>query len=212
MVGGVGNIGHSGTNNQGYVIRNIQSSKGMNRTHQNNLMMSQQVMGSSNLGQSNQNFANSQVLNQQQLGIFKAGGPVRATAFNVDHFAGLGHGNSGQILGGRKGVSNSSKGYKRGQGSLGPSQNNGGLRPGTAQKRPASPNTQGLLTKGAISHSSNAVQSPYSFGLVQHHNNLMGGGGSSQGNMLKPRAGHQKPGSAPSKNRIRSQSPMNNEG
>ena len=56
-------------------------------------------------------------------------------------------------MGGRKAMSgaansNTHKTYKRGQGSLGPSQNNtnnnNGLRPGTAQKRPASPNAQGL--------------------------------------------------------------------
>jgi hypothetical protein len=54
-------------------------------------MMSQQVMGTSHLGQvGNQGFANSQILNQQQLGIFKTGGPVRATAFEykMDHFGG----------------------------------------------------------------------------------------------------------------------------
>jgi len=50
-------------------------------------------------------------------------------------------------MGGRKNVSGSGHGsqktYKRGGGSIGPNQGNGtsGLRPGTAQKRPASPNT-----------------------------------------------------------------------
>jgi len=52
-------------------------------------------------------------------------------------------------MGGRKNVAggsghNSQKTYKRGTGSMGPSQANGsssGLRPGTAQKRPGSPNT-----------------------------------------------------------------------
>ena len=40
----------------------------------------------------------------------------------------------------------SQKTYKRGANSIGPNQGNGstGLRPGTAQKRPASPNTQNL--------------------------------------------------------------------
>ena len=55
---------------------------------------------------------------------------------------------TGQMLAGRKQVSSSGKGYKRGQGSLGPNNSGTGLRPGTAQKRPASPNTQGLLSKG----------------------------------------------------------------
>lgn len=41
----------------------------------------------------------------------------------------------------------SSKSYKRGQGSLGPSSGSQNLRPGTAQKRPASPNTNGLNSK-----------------------------------------------------------------
>jgi hypothetical protein len=77
--------------------------------------------------------------------------------------------NTGQMLAGRKNISSSGKQYKRGQGSLGPNQNNNssGLRPGTAQKRPASPNTQGLLSKGAIQHGPNGGPSPYSFGLVQ---------------------------------------------
>jgi hypothetical protein len=30
----------------------------------------------------NNNFSNSQVLNQQPLGVFKTGGPIRATAFD----------------------------------------------------------------------------------------------------------------------------------
>jgi len=47
-----------------------------------------------------------------------------------------------QMLAGRKNISSSGKQYKRGQGSLGPNPSSGqGLRPGTAQKRPASPNT-----------------------------------------------------------------------
>jgi len=71
-------------------------------------MMSQQVVGSASLGHSaNQGFANSQILTQQQLGLFKAGGPVRATAFNMDPFAGMSH--QQQILGGRKSLSQSSK-------------------------------------------------------------------------------------------------------
>ena len=53
---------------------------------------------------------------------------------------------------------------------MGPQNNSSsGLRPGTAQKRPASPNTQGLQKNGGNG------PSPYSFGLVQQHNNLMGG-------------------------------------
>lgn len=115
-------------------------------------MMSQQVMGSSHLGQSsnNQSFANSQILNQQQLGIFKSSGPVRATAFDYkieQQYHGM---QQQQMMGGRKiggGVRDGQhKSYKRGQGSLGPSNSNNsnGLRPGTAQKRPASPNAQGL--------------------------------------------------------------------
>ena len=111
-------------------------------------------MGSQHLGQvGNQGFANSQILNQQQLGIFKTGGPVRATAFEykMDHFAGHnGISTSGQMIGGRKNVAgggsghNSQKTYKRGTGSMGPSHGQGSssvLRPGTAQKRPGSPNT-----------------------------------------------------------------------
>lgn len=50
-------------------------------------------MGSSHLGQgnANQGFANSQILNQQQLGIFKSSGPVRATAFDykMDQYHGI---------------------------------------------------------------------------------------------------------------------------
>lgn len=215
-IGGIGKISSSGpTGLQGvngtYGIRNIQSSKGMNRPP-NNLMMSQQVVGSSHLGNSaNQGFANSQIINQQQLGIFKAGGPVRATAFNIDPFSGMGQiqSQTGQILAGRKAVGGSGKAYKRGQGSLGPSSSGSasGLRPGTAQKRPASPNTQGLLNKGVNG------PSPYSFGLLQQHNNLMGGSGSLQAQMMvKQRTNGPKPSSAPSKNRIRSHSPMNIEG
>ena len=114
------------------------------------------------------------------------------------------------MLAGRKGVS-SSKGYKRGQGSLGPSSSQG-LRPGTAQKRPASPNTQGLLSKG-VNYHHNGGPSPYSLGLTQH-NNLIGGvsSGVSGHVMNKQRVNSHKPSSAPSKNRIRSQSPMNIEG
>lgn len=103
-------------------------------------MMSQQVMGSSHLGQTNANqgFANSQILNQQQLGIFKSSGPVRATAFDykMDQYHGIQ--SSSNVMGSRKAMSggqnnNANKTYKRGQGSLGPSQNNNnGLRPGTA--------------------------------------------------------------------------------
>ena len=59
----------------------------------------------------------------------------------------------------------SSKTYKRGQGSLGPSGGNQNLRPGTAQKRPASPNTNGLNSKSGGQH--HGGPSPYSFGLVQ---------------------------------------------
>lgn len=137
-------------------------------------------MGSSNLGQGNahQGFANSQILNQQQLGIFKSSGPVRATAFDykMDQYHGIQSSSHG--MGSRKGMSggsnsNTHKTYKRGQGSLGPSQNNAsGLRPGTAQKRPASPNAQGLAKQGG--HNVNGP-SPYSFGLAQQHNNLLGG-------------------------------------
>ena len=107
-------------------------------------MMSQQVAPGHQLGHTgNQGFANSQTFNQQQLGIFKAGGPVRATAFNIDPFQGMGgiQSHGGQMMQ-RKNISSSGKSYKRGQGSLGPTQGSAGqLRPGTAQKRPASPNT-----------------------------------------------------------------------
>lgn len=52
-LGGAGSIGSvntaSGSNNASYGVRSIQSSKGMNR-QTNNLMMSQQVVGSSHLG------------------------------------------------------------------------------------------------------------------------------------------------------------------
>lgn len=41
MVGGMSNIGNQVPVPQGYVVRNIQSSKGMNRSQNNNLMMSQ---------------------------------------------------------------------------------------------------------------------------------------------------------------------------
>ena len=61
-IGGVGQIGNvSGVNQSQYGVRSIQSQKGINRPQNNNLMMSQQVMGSSHLGQStgNQSFANS---------------------------------------------------------------------------------------------------------------------------------------------------------
>jgi len=65
------------------------------------------------------------------------------------------------------------KQYKRGQGSLGPSQStsNGSLRHGTAQKRPDSPNTQGVNgangnPKNAAHHNGHGGPSPYSFGLV----------------------------------------------
>jgi hypothetical protein len=104
---------------------------------------------------------------------------VRATAFEykMDQFS---HGISGgNMLGSRKGISGghgSQKTYKRGSGSMGT--NNGsssGLRPGTAsQKRPASPNTQGKIGLGS-GHGNGP--SPYSFGLVQQHNNLIGGHG-----------------------------------
>jgi len=58
-VGSIGQVG-GGVQSSGYGIRNIQSSKGMNRPQQNNLMMSQQVMGTSHLSHSaNQGFANS---------------------------------------------------------------------------------------------------------------------------------------------------------
>ena len=66
--------------------------------------------------------------------------------------------------------SNNHKTYKRGQGSLGPSQGSNGLRPGTAQERPASPNAQGLAKNNT--HHINGP-SPYSFGLAQQHNNLI---------------------------------------
>jgi len=135
----------------------------------------------------------------------------------MDHFAGHnGISTSGQMIGGRKNVAggsghNSQKTYKRGTGSMGPSHGQGsssGLRPGTAQKRPGSPNTQGLAKNGGQG------PSPYSFGLVQQHNNLMGGGNVNMNNGMVngKRANSQKPGSAPSKNRIRSQSPLNGEG
>jgi hypothetical protein len=79
---GASNVGAVSGGGAQFGMRGMNSSKGMNRPQQNNLMMSQQVMGSSHLGGSqNQGFANSQILNQQQLGIFKSGGPVRATAF-----------------------------------------------------------------------------------------------------------------------------------
>ena len=70
-IGGVGSIGAvatgaGGMQNSQYGVRTIQSQKGINRAQTNNLMMSQQVMGSSHLGQvANQGFANSQILNQQ---------------------------------------------------------------------------------------------------------------------------------------------------
>jgi hypothetical protein len=94
-------------------------------------MMSQQVVGSSTFGQpsTQSSFANSQIINQNQLGIFKAGGPIKATSFGIDNFTNLNSG-SGQMLA-RKGISGSSKQYKRGQGSLGPSVEQG-IRPGTA--------------------------------------------------------------------------------
>ena len=68
-VGGVGSIGQVGSGslqNSQFGVRTIQSQKGINRPQTNNLMMSQQVMGSSHLGQTNANqgFANSQILNQ----------------------------------------------------------------------------------------------------------------------------------------------------
>jgi hypothetical protein len=147
----------------------------------------------------------------------------------MDNYHAGGMQSSGQMMGGRKVTPaghGSQKTYKtRGAGSIGPNQGNGnnGLRPGTAQKRPASPNTQGLANSKNMMHHHNGP-SPYSFGLVQQHNNLMGGGvshGQSQGNhgmnngqMInqKHRANSQKPSSAPSKNRIRSQSPINIEG
>lgn len=80
---------------------------------------------------------------------------MRATAFEykMDQFGANGMPNQpAQIIGGRKNVAgsaghNSQKTYKRGNGSMGPSTGSGsssGLRPGTAQKRPASPNTQVL--------------------------------------------------------------------
>ncbi len=132
----------------------------------------------------------------------------------MDNFHGMQ--SSGQMVG-RKTMSGgaghgSQKTYKRGGNSLGPNQGTGsqsGLRPGTAQKRPASPNTQGLAAKNGIHHNG---PSPYSFGLVQQHNNLIGGGvstGQGHGITSKNRANSQKPSSAPSKNRIRSQSPIN---
>lgn len=78
-------------------------------------------MGSSHLGQgnANQGFANSQILNQQQLGIFKSSGPVRATAFDykMDQYHGI-QSSSGHVMGGRKTMggqgSNTHKTYKRG--------------------------------------------------------------------------------------------------
>ena len=129
----------------------------------------------------------------------------------MDHFSGISGGNM-QMLGSRKGISSqghgSQKTYKRGSGSMGT--NNGsssGLRPGTAsQKRPASPNTQANQKLGLHGNG----PSPYSLGLVQQHNNLIGGHGMQS--MGGKRSNSQKPGSAPSKNRIRSQSPINIEG
>ena len=112
---------------------------------------------------------------------------MRATAFEykIDPFQGVGgiQSQTGQLLAGRKNTSGnggSQKTYKRGQGSLGPNQGSrDGLRPGTAQKRPSSPNTQGLLSKsGGVHHGQHTGPSPYSFGLVQQHNNLIGGSGS----------------------------------
>ena len=98
-------------------------------------MMSQQVVGSSNLGKAsnNQNFANSQIFSHNQLGIFKQGGPVRATAFDykMDQFGGVQATN--QMMGSRKHMSGANHGsqkiYKR-SGMASSSQ--GGLRPGTA--------------------------------------------------------------------------------
>ena len=52
-IGGVGNIGQVGNGaiqSSSYGVRSIQSQKGINRPQTNNLMMSQQVMGSSHLG------------------------------------------------------------------------------------------------------------------------------------------------------------------
>ena len=61
----------------------------------------------------------------------------------LDPFGGMGsiQSSNGQVLGGRKNLSSSVKQYKRGTGSVGPSHGGSGMRPGTAQKRPASPNT-----------------------------------------------------------------------
>lgn len=87
------------------------------------------------------------------------------------------------------------------------------MRPGTAQKRPASPNAQGLSKGNGV-----GGPSPYAFGLAQQHNNLMTGNMSNNqagfnGQMMaKQRGNSQKPSSAPAKNRIRSQSPINIEG
>ena len=79
------------------------------------------------------------------------------------------------MMGNRKAISGQQKGYKRGQGSLGPTSSGTGLRPGTAQKRPASPNTN--LTKNLGGNGT----SPYALGLGQpHHNNLMSGSMSGQ--------------------------------
>ena len=88
------------------------------------------------------------------------------------HAGGSMNSSSGQMMGGRKVTPaghGSQKTYKtRGAGSIGPNQGNGqsGLRPGTAQKRPASPNTQGLANQKNIMHGHHNGPSPYSFGLV----------------------------------------------
>lgn len=60
-VGSIGTVGAGGIQSSQYGVRTIQSQKGINRPQTNNLMMSQQVMGSSHLGQTagNQGFANS---------------------------------------------------------------------------------------------------------------------------------------------------------
>mmetsp|Transcript_7989 Transcript_7989/g.13401 ORF Transcript_7989/g.13401 Transcript_7989/m.13401 type:complete len:396 (+) Transcript_7989:3-1190(+) len=128
-VGGVSSIGtvNSGViNSQNYGVRSIHSQKGINRPQTNNLMMSQQVMGSSHLNQTtgNQNFANSQILNQQQLGIFKGAGPIRATAFDYKMEQIHGMQSSGQMIGGRKQMNTgtghgSQKSYKRGGNTVG---------------------------------------------------------------------------------------------
>lgn len=192
-----GLIGQVMPGQQAFAMRNIQSQKQSNRQQSNNLMMSQQVVGSSGFGKLNQPFSNSQILNQQQLGFFKQGGPVKATALTNDQFA-----NAQQISGSgvRRTMSGTSKNFKRGSGSLGPAPNQGAIRPGTAsQKRPASPNSK-TIVKQSLNFVPSNGPSPYSFMLGGHQMNQ-------PQNIQNPLIGKtkvgQKPGSAPAKNQMR---------